>query len=99
MSETQLEPADGSATARRPFQAGRSHGDEELPVYALVVAKGGPKLTLSKEANGGTSISSNTGRMTAKGVTMAKLTQTLTQILARELGRIVIDETGIEGKV
>jgi uncharacterized protein (TIGR03435 family) len=71
---------------------------KELPVYALVVAKGGPKLTLSKQADGGTSLSSSTGRMTAKGVTMTKLTQSLTQILARELGRIVIDETGVEGR-
>ena len=65
------------------------------------MAKGGPKLTLSKEADGGTSISTNTslgtGRMTAKGVTMTKLTQSLTQTFALELGRIVIDKTGVEG--
>lgn len=74
---------------------------KELPVYALVVAKGRAKLTQSKEAEGGTSVSSgNSGQMaqmTAKGVTMARLAQTLTQSLSRDLGRIVIDKTGMEG--
>jgi uncharacterized protein (TIGR03435 family) len=71
---------------------------KELPVYALVVAKGGPKLTASKEPDKGTSTSSNNGRLTAKGMTMENLAQRLTQNLARELGRVVIDKTGIEGK-
>jgi uncharacterized protein (TIGR03435 family) len=71
---------------------------KELPVYALVVAKGGPKLAVSTVKDGGTSVSSGNARMTAKGVTMTKLAQTLTQVLARELGRIVIDKTGIDGK-
>jgi len=71
---------------------------KQLPAYALVVAKSGPKLTESKDATGGTSISSGNGRMTAKGVTMTKLTQSLTQILSGELGRVVIDKTGIEGR-
>jgi uncharacterized protein (TIGR03435 family) len=73
---------------------------KEFPVYALVVAKGGSKLTKSKDAAGSTSVSSGNGRMaqmTAKGVTMARLAQTLTQSSSRELGRIVIDETGMKG--
>ena len=70
----------------------------ELPVYALVVAKSGPKFQASKDTNGDTGISSGNGRYTAQGVTMAKFTQSLTQVLARELGRVVIDKTGIEGK-
>lgn len=71
---------------------------KELPAYALVVAKSGPKLTASKDTGGSTGTSSNNGKLTATGVTMAKLAQTLTQILARELGRVVIDKTGIDGK-
>jgi uncharacterized protein (TIGR03435 family) len=71
---------------------------KELPVYALAVAKGGPRLTASKDPNTGASTSSNNGRLTATDVTMEKLAQTLTQILARELGRVVIDKTGIEGR-
>ena len=73
---------------------------KELPVYALVVAKGGPRLTKSKDADGGTSVSSGSGggtSMTARGITMARLAQTLTQSLSRDLGRIVIDKTGLEG--
>jgi uncharacterized protein (TIGR03435 family) len=71
---------------------------KELPVYALVVAKNGPKFRKSKDIKDGTSISSGNGRYTAQGVTMAKLAQSLTQVLARELGRIIIDKTSIEGK-
>jgi uncharacterized protein (TIGR03435 family) len=71
---------------------------KELPVYALVVAKGGAKLTASKDPDKGTSTSSGNARMTATSITMEKLAQMLTQNLARELGRVVIDKTGIEGK-
>jgi uncharacterized protein (TIGR03435 family) len=70
---------------------------KQLPVYALVVAKNGPKLEKSKDANG-TSISSSNGKMTAKGVTMEGLAQRLTSMTSRELGRFVIDKTGIEGR-
>jgi uncharacterized protein (TIGR03435 family) len=70
----------------------------ELPVYALVVAKNGPRIQASNDSSGNTSISSGNGRYTAQGVTMVKLTQSLTQVLARELGRVVIDKTGIEGR-
>jgi uncharacterized protein (TIGR03435 family) len=71
---------------------------KELPVYALVVAKGGPKLAATKDTSGGTSTSGSNGKLNAKGVTMKKLAQTLTQILGRELGRDVIDKTGVEGR-
>jgi uncharacterized protein (TIGR03435 family) len=74
------------------------HESKELPVFALVVAKGGPKLTASKDPDKGTSSSSGSARMTATNITMEKLAQSLTQNLARELGRVVIDKTGIEGK-
>jgi uncharacterized protein (TIGR03435 family) len=71
--------------------------NKELPVYALVVAKNGPKLEKAKDANG-TSINSGNGKLTAKGVTMEKLAQTLTGLTERELGRFVIDRTGLEGR-
>jgi len=74
---------------------------KQLPVYALAIAKGNPKpeLAKSKDADGGTHISSDRRKtqMTAKGVTMAELAQTLTQSLSNELGRMVIDKTGLEG--
>jgi uncharacterized protein (TIGR03435 family) len=71
---------------------------KEFPVYALMVAKGGPKLTASKDSGKGTGTSSNNGRLTATDMTMTKLAQALTQILSREVGRIVIDNTGLQGK-
>jgi len=70
---------------------------KEFPVYAIVVAKNGPKLKKSKDG-GSTSTFSGNGKLTAEGVTMEKLAQTLTGMTERELGRFVIDKTGIEGK-
>jgi len=71
---------------------------KEFSVYALMVAKDGPKLTESKDAGKGGGTSSNNGHLYATGITMAKLAQALTQILAREVGRIVIDKTNLQGK-
>lgn len=71
---------------------------KEFPVYALVVAKGGAKLMQSKTPEKGPGLYSNNGNLTAKGVTMEKLAQYLTQVSARELGRFVVDKTGLEGK-
>jgi uncharacterized protein (TIGR03435 family) len=70
----------------------------QLPVYALVVAKGGPKLEDAKSPGDGTRRSSGTGHLKAEGVTAADLAQSLTRILANELGRIVVDQTGLAGK-
>jgi uncharacterized protein (TIGR03435 family) len=70
----------------------------ELPVYAMVVAKKGPLLHPTKEPDGHSGTSSNDGQMTAQGVTMAQMADALTRELARELGRVVIDKTGIQGR-
>jgi uncharacterized protein (TIGR03435 family) len=80
---------------------------KELPVYALVVAKGGPKLHDAKPgdtyANGfqGPDGKSGTGAMmfsgkqlVAQGLPISSLTPTLTQ----QTGRTVIDKTGLTGK-
>ena len=68
----------------------------ELPVYALVAAKNGPKLQVSTKPGSGTS--SGKGLFTAEGMTLAEISQSLTQELATELGRVVIDKTGIAGR-
>ncbi len=69
----------------------------QLPVYALVVAKGGPKLEPAKVPSGGMT-RSRTGQLTAEAVTSADLAHSLTRILANELGRVVVDQTGLSGK-
>lgn len=68
---------------------------KEEPVYALVLAKSGAKLTAAKDATG-TSVSTRNGHMTAKGITMADMVKSLTRL--QELGRIVIDKTGLNGR-
>jgi uncharacterized protein (TIGR03435 family) len=70
----------------------------ELPVYALLAAKKGPLLHPTKELDGHTGTSSNNGELTAHGVTLAQMADVLTQELSRELGRVVIDKTGIQGR-
>jgi uncharacterized protein (TIGR03435 family) len=70
----------------------------ELPVYALVVAKHGPILHESKNAPGESGTSASTGELSAKGLTLTEFAETLTQELSSELGRVVIDRTGIQGR-
>jgi uncharacterized protein (TIGR03435 family) len=75
------------------------HSDtRELPIYALVVAKNGPKLQPAKNPDAGTSLSSKRGQLTAKGASSAQLAQKLTRSLSDELGRIVLDKTNLTGK-
>lgn len=71
---------------------------KEVPVYALILARGGPKFAATKESDGQSGTSSGNGRLTATDVTMARFAETLTQILSRDLGRIVVDQTGLDGK-
>jgi uncharacterized protein (TIGR03435 family) len=70
----------------------------DLPVYAMAVAKKGPSLHPSKQPDGHSGTSSNDGQFTAQGLTLAQLADALTQELSRELGRVVIDKTGIQGR-
>lgn len=70
----------------------------ELPVYALVAAKNGPILQESKNAPGEAGTSSGNGQFSAKGMTLPEIAEALTQELSRELGRVVIDRTGIQGR-
>ena len=89
------------------FKLKVSHATKELPVYALAVAKNGPKLHEQKPgdnyANGiqganGPSMGPHTlgmrpGRLTGQGISMAELIM----ILSQQLGRIVLDQTGLRG--
>lgn len=63
----------------------------QMPVYALVVAKRGPKLHAAEDGQPRTS--SRPGRLDATKITMQKLAD----LLARLIGREVVDETGLKG--
>ena len=72
----------------------------ELPAYALVVAKGGPKLTAAKEDES-TKLSSTrqgqTTEMSATGTTLAQFAES--PLLSAGTGsRTVLDQTGLKGK-
>ena len=65
----------------------------ELPIYALVVAKGGPRLgTLQKS---GSSVSTSYGRIEVQGSNSVDL---LAEELSKVAGRDVLDKTGIAGR-
>ena len=68
----------------------------EMPVYDLVVGKNGTHMTPSKETGGGTHTSD--GEFMATGVTMEDMARSLTQELSGELGRVIVDKTGIVGR-
>jgi uncharacterized protein (TIGR03435 family) len=67
-----------------------------LPVYELVIAKGGPKLQLSadqtKRGNGSTSISNNR-KLVGRDLNMERLAGSL----SGQVHRTVIDKTGLTG--
>jgi len=81
---------------------------KELPVYALVIAKNGPRLHEGKPGDtypngfngpdgklgaGMMFMSGRGGPVTAQGVPLANLVR----LLSRQLGRTVLDETGLMG--
>jgi uncharacterized protein (TIGR03435 family) len=87
-----------------------THETKDLPIYALVVAKNGPKLTPTKlpplgsgtaaqQSQRGTDVTGKgpESKAVAVGVTITQLVAILAR--APELaGRVVLDETGIKGE-
>ncbi|HEY1741570.1 MAG TPA: TIGR03435 family protein [Granulicella sp.] len=70
-----------------------SHSEtRELPIYVLMVAKGGSKLQETKST--GLKVSQWYGRLEVQGVT----TEGLARELAKAVGRVVVDKTGIPGR-
>jgi uncharacterized protein (TIGR03435 family) len=65
----------------------------ELPLYALVVAKGGAKLGPAKET--GTTVNHGRGHIEVQGANSIAL---LAEELSQEVGRDVIDRSGIQGR-
>ena len=66
----------------------------ELPIYALVIANGGPKF-LDSKANG-TTVNAGSGRLQLEGG--ENTVALLATWLAQPLGRVVVDETGVQGR-
>jgi uncharacterized protein (TIGR03435 family) len=86
---------------------------KDMPVYALVVAKGGPRLkeALSGElhpntaksnpggfVHGATIFATGPGQLTGEAASMADLALALSNSERESLGRIVVDKTGLTGK-
>jgi bla regulator protein blaR1 len=79
------------------FQLKIQRTTKELPVYALLVAKSGSKLQETQAAADGKRFNGmrmGRGELTAQGAPIKFLTQTLSQ----QLGRPVLDQTGLTGK-
>lgn len=89
--EEQLRERARSLLAER-FQLAVHRETKEGPIYALVVAKGGPKLTESKEQGAGPRhMMLGRGRLNVQ----RSSTEMLAKSLADSLGRPVIDRTGL----
>jgi len=70
---------------------------KEIPVYALVVAKDGPKLKKPESASSdGGNMASSPGRVTGTGVSIDRLAAFLGEPRAA-LGRMVVYQTGLAG--
>jgi uncharacterized protein (TIGR03435 family) len=79
------------------FKLQASHQMREQPVYALLVAKGGPKLVPSKptpDADPGGAIKRNKGHIEAQNIVISQLVSVLTQTA----DRTVLDKTNLTGK-
>jgi bla regulator protein BlaR1 len=75
------------------FKLKVSRRSEELPVYALVVAKSGPKLQPTPPDEKGPDIRMGPGQLTCRGLGMP----TLATVLSNQLSRTVLDQTGLKG--
>jgi bla regulator protein blaR1 len=74
------------------------HETRDMPVYMLVLAKGGPKLKQAEPDGGGgqrmPGMRMSIGNLEAKGAPI----DMLTHVLSGQVGRTVIDKTGLTGR-
>jgi bla regulator protein blaR1 len=75
------------------FQLKLTHETRELPIYELVVAKGGPRLKESTVGDEGRNMRLGRGRMVVQGAGPPMLATQLSQTL----GRTVVNKTGLTG--
>jgi len=91
------------------FRLKVTHETRELPIYALIVAKNGPKLHAGRPGdtypNGlkgddgrpighGDDFQFGKGRLIAQGIPL----QALVDVMSFQLGRTILDQTGLKGK-
>jgi len=96
-----LSPDEGRAEKQRMVQALladrfklATHTEtRELPIYELVVAKGGAKLGARQE--NGTTVNTRRGQIEVQGSNSVAL---LGEELAKIVGRVVVDKTAIDGR-
>jgi uncharacterized protein (TIGR03435 family) len=83
------------------------HEPQEFPLYALTVAKNGPKLQESKpediiqsEIHGPMCLHArgSTGYLELKGCSMQDLAAALTSAASADLGRTIVDQTGLTAR-
>jgi bla regulator protein blaR1 len=72
------------------FQLKLTRETKELPIYALVIAKGGSKLKENSTEGG---MSMGRGKLTGTGMVIGSVVNALSQ----QLGRTVVDKTGLTG--
>ncbi len=98
MTPERLKPMMQALLAER-FQLKFHREEKEMPVYALVVGKNGPKMHASErvpdgdDRRGGTQVRMSRGQITAQGMSMSMLANQL----SNRLGRNVLDKTGLTG--
>lgn len=78
------------------FKLRVTHQPRESPIFALVVAKGGPKLSRSALDTYEADIRGRRGQLIAKGLSVAQLADILSWMPEID-GRKVVDQTGIRG--
>jgi len=81
------------------FKLAFHHAQSELPVYRIVTAKGGPKLsptTKEEQGNNTAAIGIVPGRMTVIDATLSEFASLMQRYV--RLDRPIVDHTGIAGK-
>jgi len=86
-------PAMLRAMLAERFKLAVEQAKKEMPVYALVIAKGGHKM--KPVAGGDSGYGGGIRRIDGRGITMATLAKLLS---SRVTDRPVVDATGLEGK-
>ena len=75
------------------FKLTLHHVSKELPIFALTVAKGGPKIKITESETGINSNSDGVRKHMAAKASMPRLSE----FLSREVSRPVTDKTGLNG--